>query len=202
MLVFYDARKPPQGVFDDFLAIPAAFPIVDTLPLTSLVVLSASNVTQNHRGAFETVSLTGYPIDLLDFIVQELVNSSLSLDGVFFSYDVEPFLPSLLAHSIGPSAYPPSRSQALLPLNLYFAWLSRTSDGVFHDAIRRSAASIKAKAIALGQDVANASVYPNYALYDTPLENIYGQNLQRLRGIKEQYDPHDVMGLTGGFKLG
>ena len=122
--------------------------------------------------------------------------------GVFLSYDIEPFLPSLLSHNSSPSAYPPSRSKGLLPLNLYFSWSPASSDRAFHDAIRASAAAIKAKAIALGQDVANAFVYSNYALFSTPLENIYGQNLPRLRSIKEQYDPRDVMGLAGGFRLG
>ena len=121
---------------------------------------------------------------------------------MFLSYDVEPFLSSHLSHNSSPSAYPPSRSQGLLPLNLYFAWSPASSDRAFHDAIRASAAAIKAKAVALGQDVANAFVYSNYALFSTPLEKIYGQHLERLRSIKEQYDPHDVMGLAGGFRLG
>ncbi|KAH9168083.1 hypothetical protein EDB89DRAFT_1994255 [Lactarius sanguifluus] len=42
---------------------------------------------------------------------------------------------------------------------------------------------------------------PNYALFDTPLEDIYGANLPRLRAIKQAVDPKDVMCLAGGFKL-
>lgn len=74
-------------------------------------------------------------------------------------------------------------------------------DGAFHEVIRTSAASIKAKAIAEGQDVANASVYGNYASFTTPLKDIYGQNVGRLESITQQNDPYDVMGLAGGFKL-
>lgn len=74
-------------------------------------------------------------------------------------------------------------------------------DDAFHKAIRHSAASIKAKAIADGQDVANAALYGNYAISDTPLKDIYGSNLGRLKKIKETYDPRNVMGLAGGFKF-
>ena len=120
-------------------------------------------------------------------------------DAVFLSYDIEPFLPSLYSHSTHPSAYPPTRSRGLLPLNIYFAWRDPVLDGVFHDAINTTAASIKARAVAYGQDVANAFVYGNYAIFNTPLKDIYGHNLGRLQGIKAKYDPNGVMGLAGGF---
>jgi len=114
---------------------------------------------------------------------------------------VELFLPSLFSHNTSPSAYPPIRSQGLLPLNLYFGWTDPLLDEAFRQAIRHSAASIKAKALADGQDVANVSVYGNYAAFDTPVKDIYGTNLGRLRNIKRVYDPLDVMGLAGGFKF-
>jgi hypothetical protein len=60
---------------------------------------------------------------------------------------------------------------------------------------------LRAVAVADGQPVENASHYVNYALYGTPVENIYGDNLGRLREIKAAVDPQDVMGLAGGFKL-
>lgn len=41
----------------------------------------------------------------------------------------------------------------------------------------------------------------NYALFDTPLEDTYGANVPRLRRIKAEIDPQDMMGLTGGCKF-
>ena len=86
---------------------------------------------------------------------------------------------------------------------LYFAWVSAEFDDYFHSAIKEAAAMILQAAIDDGQNVsgANQIVYPNYAVYDTPLANLYGSNVQRLRAIKAVYDPFNVMGLTGGFKL-
>lgn len=44
-------------------------------------------------------------------------------------------------------------------------------------------------------------MYPNYATYDTPLEDIYGSHLPRLRSLKLKVDPQNVMGLAGGWKF-
>ena len=68
-------------------------------------------------------------------------------------------------------------------------------------AIRESGNSLSAAALKDGQDVEHASVYPNYALFDTPLEDMYGQNVPRLRAVRRSIDPEDVMGLAGGFKF-
>jgi hypothetical protein len=61
--------------------------------------------------------------------------------------------------------------------------------------------SVTAAAVADGQNLTHAALYPNYALFDTSLEDLYGDNLPRLRAIKKGIDPENVMGLTGGFKI-
>ncbi|KIJ06536.1 hypothetical protein PAXINDRAFT_80333 [Paxillus involutus ATCC 200175] len=44
-------------------------------------------------------------------------------------------------------------------------------------------------------------LYSNYAIVGTPVEEIYGDSLPRLRKIKEAVDPGNVMGLAGGWKF-
>jgi hypothetical protein len=122
--------------------------------------------------------------------------------GTFISYDVEPFLPTLYTHGMAPTAFPPSRGPGYMPLNLYFAWEGTALiDDVFHDALRQSAQHLTDVAVREGQAIAQAPLYTNYALYDTPLERIYGNNIPRLRAIKASVDPANVMGLAGGFKF-
>ena len=117
----------------------------------------------------------------------------------FISYDVEAFLPTLFTHNTTPSAYPPNRTQALFPIHIYYAWLLPESDQVVYDAIRMSAQTLQARAV--DNDIASALVYPNYAIFDTPLIDLYDTNLPRLQAIKKAVDPGNVMGLVGGFKL-
>ena len=60
--------------------------------------------------------------------------------------------------------------------------------------------SIQARAVEEGQSRWDAVLYPNYALIDTPLELLYGSNVQRLRDLAAKYDPIGLMsGFTGGF---
>jgi hypothetical protein len=68
-------------------------------------------------------------------------------------------------------------------------------------SLRQSSDAVHAAALDDGQDVSHAAVYVNYALFDTPLEDMYGRNLERLRKIKASIDPEDVMGLAGGFNF-
>jgi hypothetical protein len=117
------------------------------------------------------------------------------------SYDVEPFDAGLFNHSNIPSAYPPDRSRALFPTNIYFAWSSPSKDADVAAALRQSTNTIRAAAIADGQNITDVAVYGNYALLGTPVESLYGANVQRLRSIRNKVDPHNVMALAGGFKI-
>jgi hypothetical protein len=49
--------------------------------------------------------------------------------------------------------------------------------------------------------VSHAVKYASYALFDTPLEEIYGGNLERLRKTREAIGPEGVMGLAGRWKF-
>lgn len=113
---------------------------------------------------------------------------------------VEVFLPSYFSHGAA-SAYPPNRSAFSEPINLYFAWNDPQADDIMHDAVGQSTNQLKATAIADGQNIVDTPLYPNYAPYDTPLELLYGSNVNRLQGIKRAIDLDNVMGLAGGFKF-
>ena len=113
---------------------------------------------------------------------------------------VEPFVPSVFSHG-APSAYPPDRSLVSFPSLMIITWLNSSLDETMTRAIRESADIARAAALKDGQDVKHAAVYPNYALFDTPLEDMYGGNVPRLHAIRRAIDPEDVMGLAGGFKF-
>ena len=72
-------------------------------------------------------------------------------------------------------------------------WLSESEDGVFHDAARQTAERLGAE---------GESIYPNYAIYDTPVVDMYGEEgVKRMEATRERVDPYGVMLLTGGFKV-
>ena len=113
---------------------------------------------------------------------------------------LEPFDKDIFSHGSA-SAYPPDRSHAIFPSSLTFEWSNASLDDTMAFALRNISNSIRAAALADGQDVSHAALYPNYALFGTPLEDMYGGNVERLRKIRAAIDPEYVMGLAGGWKF-
>ncbi|THU83468.1 FAD-binding domain-containing protein [Dendrothele bispora CBS 962.96] len=206
-LLFYDGPTPPDGIFNDFLDIPHFTEDVDTRDFISLVQASPANLTAGQRsvGIFATVPVPTLSANVINAMFNETVfwGHKLQLDsGTFISYDIEHFLPSILTHNTSPSAWPPTRDTAYIPQFIYYAWLFEFEDEKFYDAIRQSSAQIANVAKQEGQKgVDDAPPYPNYAIFDTPVELIYGDSLPRMRSIKATVDPDNVMGLAGGIKI-
>ncbi|KAJ7752388.1 hypothetical protein B0H16DRAFT_1546857, partial [Mycena metata] len=193
-ILFYDGPSPPAGIFDDFLAIPHLSEDVRTRSLLSLVQSASSNASSGAtRRAFHTASLLEYSPTMIDAIFNETIfwGTQLALAGLIsMSYDIEPFLPSIYTHSTSPSAFPPrdANPPGYLPLNLHFAL------DALH--IRRPyACRPPTKCCAPHAAIVDAPLYTNLCA------RIYGPNLPRLRRIKKEVDPGNVMGLAGGFKF-
>ncbi|KAJ7789379.1 FAD dependent oxidoreductase [Mycena olivaceomarginata] len=203
-MLYYDAPVLPPGIFDEFLSIPFVTKDAGTRSLSSFVRLFPTNITTGSRSIFDTVPVTRYTPAIVDAILNETTFWSARLapfGGLAVSYNIEPFLPSAVPSTNPATAFPGSRTAgvALCPTNFFFLWLPATSDDIFHNAMHQSIAQIKALAIAEG--VLGSSKYTNYAMFDTPLSDIYGQNVPRLQSIKKAVDPLNVMGLAGGFKF-
>ena len=88
-----------------------------------------------------------------------------------------------------------------LPNNIEFAWTNEAFDEDFHEAAQTSAKTLFDVAESEGQSLQGVPLYPNYAIYGTPLKDIYGSNLPKLQLLQADVDPHNVMALAGGWKL-
>ena len=117
---------------------------------------------------------------------------------------LEIFLPTMFQHG-DPGAWPPSGdlSPALLPQASQWSWTTGPeTDAAFIDGQRQQADFIAQLADSEGQGSSNLALYPNYALYGVPVEQLYGSaNMKRLQRIKSIYDPKNIMGLAGGWKV-
>ncbi|KAH9024017.1 FAD-binding domain-containing protein [Lactarius deliciosus] len=206
VLLFYDAPRPPSGIFDAFLRIPNQQQDILARSYTDFVKIQASQTSSpaGVRGNSCGFPTTNYSLNFLDAITDQVLHwgSELtSLDpNVLVEAVEEPFHRSLFSHGT-PSAYPPDRSLVYFPSVITFTWANSSLDETMTRAIRESADSLRVAALKDGQDVEHAAVYSNYALFDTPLEDMYGKNVPRLRALRRAVDPGDVMGLAGGFKF-
>ncbi|KAH8984844.1 FAD-binding domain-containing protein [Lactarius akahatsu] len=206
-LVFYNAPTPAPGIFDDFLAIPTNQSDVKTRSFVDIFnTLSFINFPKNirYRGRTNGISVTQYSPSVFDAIVNQTLFWGGKIGAlnpnVTVSLACEAFLKDLFSHG-SDSAYPPDRSRALFPTAVTITYNNASLDDTVSKAVRSLSDTVAAAAVADGQNVSHAAVYPNYALFDTPLEEIYGANLLRLHGIKKAVDPTNVMGLAGGFKI-
>jgi Berberine and berberine like len=121
-------------------------------------------------------------------------------NNVTLTSTFETFDKGLFSHG-GDSAFPPDRSQAVFPSALTVEWSNSSLDDAMTFALRSFADAIHDVTVADGHNMTHAAKYPNYAIFGTPLEDMYGGNVKRLRSIRAAVDPNDVMKLTGGWKF-
>ncbi|KAI0043439.1 FAD-binding domain-containing protein [Auriscalpium vulgare] len=204
LLIFYDGPSPPAGIFDDFLAIPYETLAVQTQSFVSFVK-SLAYQPDGARMRFSSVPVIQWTDSLLKVVYNESQYWSARLAPLedpppSVSWQLDTMDPTYLSHGAS-SAWPPTRAHPFLPGALFFSWANKSSDSAMLDAFHRSAATIRAAASAEGQDIAEAWKYPNYAIEDTSLQEMYGGNVAKLRAIHARVDPHIIMGLAGGFKF-
>lgn len=159
-----------------------------------------------NRTRYTTVSITKITTQLIGGIINQLVSVNATLGsktGAVFIVYVSPFLPTYFDKSQG-GAYPHiASSTPLLPLLIQYSWALPADDQVFLNEIKSTRDTLLQMVIAQGQNVGGSKqiVYPNYALDDTPLSQMYGNNQAKLQSIRQAWDPDNVMYLTGGFKF-
>ncbi|KAL6717473.1 hypothetical protein ACLMJK_005388 [Lecanora helva] len=201
LLTFYDGPTPGPSL-SQFSQIKALFSDKKTRSFSSLAKSSPDQATQPSRGAFHTLSTTGYTVPFLQAVQNETDHYSKLAglhSGVYISYDVEPFL-STYGQKATDSAYPHGESP--LPLDLYFTWESPAEDNFWRGAMQQSVDTLTAVAKREGILNPASTAYPNYALSTYSGSQLYGStNAARLRKVKADVDPNGVMDLTGGFTL-
>lgn len=126
--------------------------------------------------------------------------------AALLGYAVEPFMPTYLTHATSPSAWPPEQARqpgkAPIPLLADFTWLDARFDKDFvaaaEESIKRLTVVAKAEGVLVDSPTA---LYGNYVDANTPLADIYGDNLPKLKALRAAIDPQNVMSLTGGFRF-
>ncbi|KAJ7017545.1 FAD-binding domain-containing protein [Mycena alexandri] len=204
-IMFYDGPTPPPGVFDAFLKIKNISSDIGTRTLSSLVASAPQTLPAGTRGYFNTMSFFEYT----DAIATAILNETTFWGPVVAKYDpsalagyhMETFYKSFLTHNTTATAWPFYRSKKFVPLQMQFTWNNPKVDKIMQGFMEQSAAHLTVVANRDGQPIQQLPLYPNYGLFSNGAERVYGSNLPRLKAIKGQVDPQNVMGLAGGWKV-
>ncbi|KAH7103141.1 FAD-binding domain-containing protein [Auriculariales sp. MPI-PUGE-AT-0066] len=200
LILFYDGPLPPPGIFDEFLALTSITNSIKTGTWSDLMATTELSPTKNLRGAYHTLTVKDNDRKFLDAILAESANVSLSLlpiTGTFTGYHIEPFVAGYLLNPnrTSDSAFPYNRDIGM-PVNVFYSWILPTSDQLMLKALK---ASVKRLDAVAGTQLPR---YPNYALGDTPLVDIFGADgVERLQRTASVVDAMKTMGRTGGFKF-
>ncbi|KAL5514287.1 hypothetical protein ACEPAG_2375 [Sanghuangporus baumii] len=215
LFMSYDGPVPPPGVFDKILSIPAIASDVKTRTFVDMI--SAIGDLDPGVGPFgfaqHVVPIVHYTAPILEEIKQQVntLASRLSAENsgtpIVVRIAPEPFFSSF-AHSRGGAyPHPPGRQVNPTATSVAYSIDAETplADKIalqskFALEVRNLATLIQAKAVEEGQSLWDDILYDNYALTDSPLELIYGENVPKLREIAAKYDPEKIMTLTGGFR--
>ncbi|KAG1741127.1 hypothetical protein EDB19DRAFT_1706487 [Suillus lakei] len=147
---------------------------------------------ENVRARWGTVMVSHFTRELLDEIEKQsrLAASKMKDNqGKTAVIDIWPFLPSMFDTSTS-AAWPHKKGQPNGPLLVCFQWEGESNDMYWIGLMMQ-----------ILQSIQKLPKYCNTSLADTPVKDIYKKHLSKLRLIRAKYDPDDMMGRTGGFRI-
>lgn len=115
--------------------------------------------------------------------------------------DIWPFLPTMFDGSVD-TAWPHKAGAPNGPLLVYFVWEGEENDATWIHQLKKALSNIYDVALEEGCILNNPPVYCNTTLdvITTP-EKIYRGHLAELSALRTKYDPNNVMGKTGGWRI-
>ncbi len=132
--------------------------------------------------------------------LQKGAEKILENNGKMFAIGCKPFtegmFDTITTDSAQNGAWPHKKGEANHPLLVYAEWEGEKNDSFWISEVKRVLD-------VLSRNIRNSlPVYSNTALAEhTRVEDVYRDNLERLKSIRDTVDPTRVMSLAGGFKI-
>jgi len=163
-----------------------------------------AKLSAGERGRFGCIMVSHFTLPLINAAAEEGKKASKSLkarNGKLVLIDVWPFLPTAFDKSPPGSAWPHEKGKVVGPLLAYFLWDYEEDDEFWVETMQAVLTNLRKVALKEKCTTEDVPVYSNCSLGGTPVELIYRSNLEHLRKLRQVYDPKDVMGQAGGFKI-
>lgn len=100
------------------------------------------------------------------------------------------------------SAWPHEKDKPNCPIMVYLTWEGKGHDKYWTGVMASTLKKLRDKVHSEREQSKGLPYFISTAFAEaTSVEDLYGAHLERLKQLKKEYDPKDVMGLTGGFKI-
>jgi len=114
--------------------------------------------------------------------------------------DIWPFVSTIFDNS-SPSAWPHTKGNPSGPLVINFKWEGQENDNFWLSAMETMTADLVKIAVEQGCSTYDAAQYYNLSLDNVTASDIYRGNFTQLQAVRQKYDPENIMGHTGGFRI-
>jgi len=100
------------------------------------------------------------------------------------------------------SAWPHEKDKPNCPIIVYFTWEGKEHDKYWTGTMESTLKKLRDKVHSEREQSKALPYFISTAFAEaTSVEDLYGAHLEKLKQLRKEYDPNDVMGLTGGFKI-
>ena len=121
-------------------------------------------------------------------------------NGIRASFEIWPFhKDSFTGIKRGDCAWPHEEGKVYGPLVGWFEWSGKANDDLWLTEIRKALGIIHEVALREGCTTNGVPMYLNITLESTSARDIYRDNYDDLKRLRNNYDPANVMGQAAGF---
>lgn len=123
--------------------------------------------------------------------------------GIRVSYEIWPFHKDAFnGVKREDSAWPHEEGKVFGPLVGWFQWSGKDKDAFWLDKMAKSLERLRKVALQQKCMTEDLPMYINLALEGTSAKVIYRDHHEKLRRLRHECDPDNVMGLAAGFLIG
>ncbi|KAF8187899.1 hypothetical protein K438DRAFT_1722721 [Mycena galopus ATCC 62051] len=157
------------------------------------------------RGRMAGIAVTTYTRTLIDEAekqAKKLSSLMATNQGTRVSFEIWPFHKNAFdGVSREDSAWPHEEGKVFGPLVGWFEWSGKDKDEYWLKEIAKALEELHRVALEEKCTTEDLPVYLNITLEDTSVKAIYRDHYEKLKRLRRQCDPNNVMGLAAGFVI-
>jgi len=201
-------RSYYNGTYDILSSAPtdSGLAVISDIPFEDRPRPPMAGIGRFPRGRWGNVVVDQFTPGIIDEIQRQADEVAKGLQqngGTRIAIGLWPFTTTMFDHATD-SAFPHVKGKPNCPIIAYFTWEHKANDEYWIDTLKTTLDKLRAKVFEERPASKDLPLFINTALADSDpktVENLYRDNLPRLKELRKTYDPKALMDLTGGFRI-